>query len=169
MSNCCICQKNIEREDAPVLTMGAAGIPRLLCDECEALLDTVTCGREVSQIEEAMEEISRRMSHSNPDGATCNVLEEIMTNASERAGAIKSGDYDFSLDEADDESEDSFDEIPEDMLESEEDIEKDLEDERKMEKFNKVYNIILYTLLGITAGVLIWRLVQEFILNKMGG
>ena len=50
MANCCICQKHIEREDAPVLTMGSSGNPRLLCDECDALLESATTGKEISEI-----------------------------------------------------------------------------------------------------------------------
>lgn len=163
MERCCICQRNIEREDAPVLTMGAAGIPRLLCSECEELLDTATSGNEISEIEEAIDEISNRVSHGNPDGATCKVLEELMGSASQRAAAIKSGNYDFSLDGAGDDI--NFDEIPDELLESEEDIQKDREDEIKMERFNKIYNIIiLVTFLAVGAYVA-YRIIDTFFLK----
>ena len=57
MENCCICNKNIDREDAPVLSMGGAGIPRYLCEECEALLDAATLSK---SYEEAGEPICVR-------------------------------------------------------------------------------------------------------------
>lgn len=163
MANCCICQKHIEREDAPVLTMGSSGNPRLLCDECDALLESATTGKEISEIENAMSEISNRMTHGNPDGATCVMLEAIMTQASERGAAIRGGRYDFSLDEADGEG---FDEIPEELQESDEDIEKDREDEEKMKKFDKVYNVIIITSIVALACYVIWRLVDTFILKR---
>ena len=39
MSQCCICNRKIERDDPAVLAMGGAGIPRYLCDDCEKLLE----------------------------------------------------------------------------------------------------------------------------------
>lgn len=163
MAKCCICKKEIEREDAPVLTMGASGTPRLLCDECDGLLETVTCGKEITEIENAMAEVSHRVSNGNPDNATCDVLEVIMTRASERGAAIRAGRYDFSLDNQEVEG---FDEIPEELQETEEDIQKDLEDEEKMKKFDKVYNIIIISSIALLAGYVIWRLIDTFLLNR---
>ena len=55
---CCICQQTVEREDAPVLTYGAYGHARVLCDRCDACLTALTRGREPEEIREAMEELS---------------------------------------------------------------------------------------------------------------
>jgi hypothetical protein len=163
MAKCCLCGKNIENENAPVLTMGGSGNPRLLCDECDGLLESATESREIAEIENAMSEISKRMSNSNPDDATCTMMESIMTQASKRGAAIRAGRYDFSLDENEVEG---FDEIPEELQETEEDIQKDLEDEEKMKKFDKFYNIFIIISIAALAGYVIWRLVDTFILSK---
>ena len=167
MDKCCLCKKNIENEEAPVLSMTAAGRPRYLCDECAALLDTVTLGKECEQIEEAMDQVSRIMAKNEPDGVTYSIISKIMVDAAVRGKLIKKGVYDFARDELP--YEDELEDIPEDLLESEDDAKKDEIEAKKNERFNKVYNIILYTLLGLTAGVVIWRLVQEYLLKKMGG
>ena len=121
MKKCCMCDRNIEREDGPVLSMGAAGNPRLLCDACEELLDTATMGKDYEQISASICKISDIMSNGNPDGVTYSIVSELMASASERAKAIKEGSYDFALDEQP--SDDGgLEDIPEDMLESEEDI-----------------------------------------------
>ena len=159
-SYCSICLKRIEREDAPVLTMGAAGIPRLLCSECEELLDTATSGNEISEIEEAIDEISNRVSHGNPDGATCKVLEELMGSASQRAAAIKSGNYDFSLDGAGDDI--NFDEIPDELLESEEDKALDKRDEERLKRFDKLTNVIIAVMIIAAVGYVAYKLLSAF-------
>lgn len=159
MSRCCICEKLIENEDAPVLSMGAVGNARLLCDDCSELLDTVTLGENLDDITAAMDKLGNMMANGNPDVVTFNEVNNIMLEASERAKAIKDGSYDFTLDL--EEKDDSFDEIPEDMLESEEDIEQDRLEEEKNKKFNKVYNVILVCMLVLTAGFIIWKVVES--------
>ncbi len=161
MAKCCMCDRNIERDDAPILSMGAAGNPRYLCDDCAALLDTATMGRDFDEIKSAVEQIGNIMADNDPDGVTYSVVSEMMIDASERAKEIKEGTYDFSLDEVEGEC---LEEIPEDMQESEEDIEKDKEDEEKLKKFDKFYNGVLIGLGIGTAIVVIWRLVEAFLL-----
>ena len=163
---CCICDGVITRDDAPVLTMGAVGTPKLLCDECAELLDTATLGREVEEIESAMDRLGKKMGESNPDRATFNIVSGLMAKAAGRGKAIKLGKYDCSMDEQDDESDDGeFDEIPEELLETEEDRALDQKDEENMEKFNKVYNVILAAAIIGFVGVLAWRLIERFLLN----
>ena len=156
MARCCLCQKEIERDDAPVLAMGAAGNPRLLCDECAALLDTATTDHDLNEIGNAMEKIGLYMANGNPDGVTYSTVSQLMVEASDRAKAIKDGDYDFSLDE-EEKDDGGLEDIPDDMKESEEDIEADRIEEEKNKKFDKVYNIVLWCVLGITALLLILR------------
>ena len=158
MAKCCICDELIEREDAPVLAMGGAGYPRLLCDRCASLLDTATLGRDFDEIKDAIGEIGTIMADHDPDGVTYRIVSSLMIDASERAKAIKEGSYDFALDEQT--SEDEMDEIPEELLESEEDIEKDKEDEEKLKKFDKVYNIILIVLGVALLLVVGWNVLQ---------
>ncbi len=161
MAKCCMCARHIEREDAPVLAMGVAGNPRLLCDCCSQLLDTATLGDNFDDIKSAMEKISEIMADGNPDGVTYSIVSEMMVTASDRAKAIKDGTYDFSLDEAEREEE-GFEEIPEELLETEEDRERDRRDEEKNKKFDKFYN---YTLIGacIALGLFIgWKVLEAF-------
>ncbi len=158
-----MCDVNIEREDAPVLSMGAAGNPRLLCDRCAGLLDTATLGRDFDEIKDAVEEIGNIMADNDPDGVTFSIVSSLMVDASDRAKAIRDGSYDFALDSQ--ENEDELDEIPEDMLESEEDIEKDKEEEEKLKKFDKFYNYALIGA-GIAAALfIIWKIVDTFFLK----
>lgn len=162
MAKCCICDAHIEREDAPVLSMGGAGYARVLCDRCSGLLDTATLGQDFEEIKGAIAEIGDLMADHDPDNVTFNIVSGLMLEASERAKAIRDGSYDFSLDS--EENEEGFDEIPEELRESEEDIQKDKEDEEKLEKFNKFYN---YVLIGAgigAAAIIIWKIIDTFLL-----
>ena len=159
MAKCCICEKHIEREDAPVLSMGAVGNARLLCDDCAALLDTATLGRDFDMIKLAMDKIGKTMADHDPDGVTLETVSEIMLAAGERAKAIKDGSYDFSLD-GEDEDGDVLDEIPEELRESEEDIERDKRDEEKNKKFDKVYNIVLIGAIAACVLFIAWKVLE---------
>ena len=163
MAKCCICGCPVE-EDAAILTMGAAGNARYLCEECDEFLITATTGKEFDKIEIAMEEISKRISNYNPDGVTFDILSHTMLTASERAKQIKNGTYDFTLDEVEDDGYE-LEDIPEELLETEEDRELDRVDEEKMKKFDKVYNIIMIVALAAIVGMVIWRLVETFFLK----
>lgn len=162
MARCCICGNNNLPEDAPVLTMGATGHARLLCDDCSELLETATHGRDFDKIKSAMNTLGTTMANGNPDSATYSIVSQIMVEASDRAKAIKDGSYDFALDE--EENEEGFDEIPDDLRESEEDIERDRRDAEKNKLFDKIYNWIL---IGACIGVgifVIWKIVERFFL-----
>ena len=163
MAKCCMCDANIEREDAPILSMGGGGNPRVLCDRCVELLDTATLGRDFDAIKGAIEEIGDIMAENDPDSITFSIVSSLMADASKRAKEIKNGTYDFALDEQADE-EGGFDEIPEELRETEEDIQKDKEDEEKLKKFDKFYN---YVLIGACIGMgifLIWKIIDTFFL-----
>lgn len=165
MKKCCICRVPIEREDAPVLAIGGFGNARYLCDSCAELLDTVTLGREINKIESAMDEIGRKMSDTDPDQLTIDTVGVLMVSSAERAKAIKAGEYDFSLDEAEEElAEGEFDEIPEELMESEEDKEKDKQEEEKQKRFDKIYNSFL---IGACIGAglfIIWKIIEAIFL-----
>lgn len=162
MAKCCICEKLIEREDAPVLSMGAVGNARLLCDECVALLDTTTLGKNIDDITSAMDKIGKLMADSNPDGVTLETVSEIMLAAGERAKAIKDGSYDFSLDETDVVN-GGLEDIPEDMLESEEDKEQDKIDEEKNKKFEKFYNGFLIGAIIACVAFVVWKILDTYL------
>ena len=155
MAKCCICDELIEREDAPVLAMGGAGYPRLLCDRCASLLDTATLGRDFDEIKDAIGEIGTIMADHDPDGVTYRIVSSLMIDASERAKAIKEGSYDFALDE--DQTCEGYDELPEELRETEEDAELDRRDAESAKKFDKVLN---WLWVGVFAGVIILFLLK---------
>ena len=159
MNNWCICERNVEREDAPILAMGGAGYARVLCEECDRELQVATRGHDVDEIKAAINSLSTKMANSEPDAVTYRMMNEILVTATQRAMEIKDGTYDFARD--DEEDNEGFDEIPEELLESEEDIELDKKDEEKAKKFDKVYNIILAILLTAFGGLLIYNLISN--------
>lgn len=165
MSKCCICQINIEKEeDAALLGMGVAGIPRYLCDDCDKLIETAILGKDYDEIGSAIGRISRLMADGNPDGVTYDIVSALMLRASDRAVAIREGKYDFALDEQPTDLDGGFDEIPEELQESEEDKEKDRIDEEKAKKFDKFYNFVLIgTCIGFV-GFVIWKIIDAFFL-----
>ena len=139
MSKCCMCNRQIEREDPAVLAMGGAGIPRYLCDDCEKLLDTATLSKDYDEAGAAIGKISKLMADEDPDPVTFAIISELLLKSSDRAVAIKEGKYDFALDEQTVSTEGDIEEIPEDLQETEEDKEKDRIDEEKQKMFDKVY------------------------------
>lgn len=157
MAKCCICDRNIDREDASALFMGGAGNAHLLCDECESLLNTATLGRDVEEIKQAMGKLGRLMADGNPDDATFSLISRMMLDAADRAKAIKEGNYDFALDES---AEEGFDEIPEELRESEEDIELDRIDEEKNKKFDKFYNGVIIGASIVLGLFLAWKILE---------
>ena len=161
MSNCCICEKSVEREDAPILAMGGAGYARVLCEECDRELQVATRGHDVEEIKAAINSLSTKMANGEPDAVTYRMMSEILITATQRAMEIKDGTYDFARD--DEEDNEGYDEIPEELLESEEDIELDKKDEEKAKKFDKVYSIILTISLIALGGMIVWRIVQALL------
>lgn len=145
MKSCCVCSKEVEREDAPLLTVSAYGNPRYLCDECAAELDRAMFSKEPEEIECAMESLVKKASgKAHSDTVTVDTLAELMSISSERLKKIREGKYDFSNDEKIRalQSDDSFVEIPEELRETEEDKELDRRDEEKQKKFDKISSLI---------------------------
>ena len=160
---CCTCLRRIENEDAPVLTMGGYGTPKLLCDDCAALVETVTRGTNYDEITEAMKTLTARMSASNVDDRyTVATMTNLLAESAERAQQIKEGTYDFALDDVEEEG---FDEIPEELRETEEDRLLDEKDAAEAAKFDKIMNW-LWVGVGIAAALLlIWKLIEAFLLK----
>ena len=161
---CCTCLTRFENDDAPVLTMGAYGTPKLLCPRCAQLVETLTLGREYGDIASAMEQITDVMGKANVDDRiTVETMTDLLSSSAERAQKIKLGEYDFSLDEEDNESsEDSFDDIPEELQETEEDRLLDEKEAEALKKFDKFLN---YAWIGVGIAVVILiiiKLVQSF-------
>ena len=151
--SCSICLSPITNEEAPVLTMGAYGTPKLLCDECAAEIENMTRGTDYDSIVASMDEISHRMSESNVDDrVTMTAVTEMLVDSAKRAQAIREGTYDFSLDEIEEEDY----EIPEDMKETEEDRLLDEKERESSERLDKFMNWVwLGVLIGVV-GFLVW-------------
>ena len=147
---CVICLGNADGEDTPILTMGAYGNPKYLCNGCSELLETATRGREYEKIVEAMDRISAELSAKNVDDkVTVTTVTELLADSAKRAKLIKDGNYDFSLDDSEDP--DALEDVPEELLESEEDKELDRKEEESLKKFDKVMN---WVWLAVFVGVL---------------
>lgn len=58
MNTCAICRCRFEAESPAVLFISRYGTPRVLCAECEALLDTATAEEESLQKKEAIEKLN---------------------------------------------------------------------------------------------------------------
>lgn len=162
--NCCTCLTRIENEDAPVLTMGAYGNPKLLCDDCAELVETASFGKDYDSIVAAMDRLTAKMSAANiDDRVTVNTVTAMLAENAERAQKIKDGTYDFSLDE--EKENEGFDEIPEDLQETEEDRLLDEKEAEANAKFDKFLNWA-WIGAGIAVAVFfIWKLIDAFLLK----
>ena len=154
---CATCLRRIENEDAPVLTMGAYGNPKVLCDECAELIDKMTLSREYEEITEAINAIADKMSASNVDDrVTVETMTAMLENSAKRAQQIKDGTYDFALDEQD--SDEGFDEIPEELRETEEDRLLDEKEAEANAKFDKFLNWAWVGVAVAVVGFIIYRI-----------
>ena len=159
---CCTCLKRMESEDAPVLTMGAYGTPKVLCDGCAALIETITLGKEYDEITEAMHTLTATMSASNVDDrVTVETVTQLLADSAKRAQQIKEGTYDFALDEMD--SEEGFDEIPEELRETEEDRLLDEKDAADVERFDKIMKWAWIGAGVLALAVVVYKIVTFFI------
>ena len=159
---CCTCLSRIENEDAPVLTMGAYGNPKLLCDECAALVEAMSFGKDYNEVVAAMDGLTARMSSSNVDDrVTVATVTKMLNECADRAQKIKEGTYDFSLDEQ--KENEGFEEVPEELRETEEDKLLDEKEAEANAKFDKVMNW-MWIGVGIAAvGFIIWKLIDLLI------
>ena len=138
---CCTCAAELESPDsAPVLSMGHYGMPRLICPKCEELINIAQTSRDPDEAEAAMARLGAIVSDTNKED-TCvhEAIEQIFAAASQRADAIRKGEYDFALDETE---EAGFDEIPEELLETEEDKQKTEHEAEINRKFNKIMDFV---------------------------
>ena len=158
-NNCSICLESLNRDDAPVLTMGHYGYPRYICKDCEALIETALKSHEVSEAEAAIAKLGETVgNNSADDNAVLEAMEDIFKSATERVQAIKDGTYDFSLDE-EDESE-GLEEIPEELLETEEDKKATEREEEVNRKFNKVMDVVTALVFAAAAAVMIFYFIK---------
>ena len=153
MSLCSICQAEIVEENPTVLSMGAYANPRYVCTECASLIDTARRAKDCDAIMEALDTLAHYMTDfACDDPYVIEAMENVVSESSLRAAAIKEGVYDFSLDaELDEEYE-----LPEDMQETEEDRELDRRDREAEEKVDKVMNWAWVVAAFLFAVYLVW-------------
>ena len=162
--NCCTCLARINNEDAPVLTMGAYGTPKLLCDDCAELVETANYGKDYDSIVEAMDRLTEKMSLSNVDDrVTVATVTEMLAASAERAQKIKEGTYDFALDE--ERENEGIDDIPEELQETEEDRLLDEKDAEANAKFDKILNWMWIGFGIAAAGLIIWKIIEAIFLK----
>ena len=155
MSRCCICGREVDSENAPVLAMSAYGNPRLVCPVCEANIDEATNGREPDKILLACRNLGDDLTAFNNDEiGIINAVNRIITEATERCDAIKRGDYDFDAENNFDSEE--FD-ITEDLMETEEDRQLVEAEARTAEKLDKI--------ISWASGIIIAAVVLFFIIR----
>ena len=131
--------------------MGGFGNPKYLCDECASDLDTITSSKDITEIETAMDKVSRKLSLSNQDDQlTIDTIKDIFSESGERAKKIKEGTYDFSEDEA---VEEGMLEVPDELCETEEDRALDEKEANAGKLLDKIFNWIY---LAIFVGVIAW-------------
>ena len=151
--NCSVCLKAITNDDAPVLTMGGYGNPRLLCEDCASDVETMTRSHDYDEITAAMDRITKRMSAANVDDKlTVGAMNDLLVTSAKRAAAIKDGSYDFSLDEVEEEDY----EIPEELRETEEDRALEEKERKQIEKFDKVMNFVWIGVIVAAVAFLVW-------------
>ena len=161
MKNCAVCQSVIESDDTAVLCVDGYGNKRYLCAECEEIMDTVTLGKDYTEICEAINEIGKRMVKADiTNKFTLKTVEEIIKNAKSRAELIKDGSYDFSLDT---EVSDIPDTVPEQLLETEEDKEADRVEAEKNKKVDFWVNIVFAVLIAGCVGFFLYKVLSPLL------
>lgn len=154
--NCAICLRGVDEENASILTMSGAGIPRYLCEECEADVAAVTESLEQQEIADATKKILDKITRNNiDDPVTMRTITDLLGDGAKRATAIKDGTYESASDDNGDEE--ILDEIPEDLLESDEDRALDEAEEEKYKKIDKVLSWVWgFAILAIVAMMVWW-------------
>ena len=157
---CALCARMPEREEPTVLALGSYGMPRYICEECEAEIDTATLSRDYSEAAEAIESLGNKMlGYGKDDPITVHAMKNILERASKRAAEIKDGSYDFALDDAEEETdEEGFDEIPEELRETEEDKALDAKDAEANKKFDNFLNWLWVAVFSVMGVVIILKM-----------
>ena len=89
MKLCAICRKEVDAENAPILSMGSYGNPKYLCDECASDIDLAVTSKNGDEIEAAMQKVSSKLADTGAeDTVVVNALKDIFTAAGERAKKI---------------------------------------------------------------------------------
>ena len=157
--SCSLCKKEFESDDAALLTVSGVGNKRYLCEDCEAMLNTVLKSRDLDEIADTVVKIGNTMEKSDiEDGVVIREMDNILSAARERAEQIKLGEYDFSLDE-----EEEVEELSE-LLEAEPEPELSEEEKERLAKKERISKIVdkisTWVSIGLIAGVVIYFLIR---------
>ncbi len=157
MSRCCICKREVNADEAPILMMSAYGLPRYICPKCEADIDIAQESNDPEKIADSCKSLGESLTSGNTDDmAVIDAVNDIICAAGERSEAIKNGSYDFSSKKSSSDADEEF-ELTEDMLETEEDRQKD-EREAKISK-------IADTVISWASGIILLAAVIFFIVK----
>ena len=157
--SCSLCKKEFESDDAALLTVSGVGNKRYLCEDCEAMLNTVLKSRDLDEIADTVVKIGNTMEKSDiEDGVVIREMDNILSAARERAEQIKLGEYDFSPDE-----EEEVEELSE-LLEAEPEPELSEEEKERLAKKERISKIVdkisTWVSIGLIAGVVIYFLIR---------
>lgn len=159
---CSCCKAPIDSENAAILALGGYGNAKYLCDGCDELLNIATRGREVSEIDGAIDSVEKRMRRAGIDDTfVLKTVASVMKDARARRDEIASGEYDFSAEE---ESDGECEEIPEELRETEEDR---LADERELEeakRWDKVISIVSAVIFSLVIIYFLYRFIDVYFL-----
>ena len=137
---CSVCLSPVADEDAPVLAISGAGIPRCLCSECTADIETAEGAKDCDEALAAIDRLAKKLNDRNiDDPIVIATLGGIMKRSAERARLIKAGEYDFDKD-----------------VETDEDRELDAKDVERETKFDKVLNWVWAAILIGSVAFLVW-------------
>ena len=97
---CAICLEYMTEEDPSIIGMSGYGTPVCACERCIDMLDKALNSTDYDEIVSNMDAVYEIMKKKNNDHPlVVDIVSEMLNRAAKRAGAIKEGTYDFSLDE----------------------------------------------------------------------
>ncbi len=159
MSKCCICKRDADAENAPILIMSAYGIPRYICPDCEKTIDITKESTDPWEITEACQALGESLTAGDTgDTAVIDTVNTIIKEAHERSEAIKHGSY-LPKEMNEEVSEDEDFEITEELLETEEDREKDQKDA----KVGKIVDTVISWAAGLAFLAAVIIFIIEFV------
>ena len=157
---CACCNMPVDSESAAILTLGGFGNAKYLCEECDGHLNTATRGREISEINSAIDSISSRMRNAGIDDTfVLETVDSVIKEAKARRDSIERGEYDFTAEE---ESDETVEEIPEELRETEEDR---LNEERELEeakKWDKVITVVSALIFSVVLIYFLYRFISGY-------
>ena len=159
---CAVCKRKVDSESAAILTLGGYANAKYLCDECDGDMEIATRSRDVAEISDAMDRITKKMSAAEiDDKLSLKTVSDLLAEAKDRAEKIKLGEYDFAKEEEDDAA---VEEVPEELRETEEDKIRDEEEAAKNRKIDRIIGIISGVVISAAFAYIAYRLISTWFL-----